>query len=292
MSEAFYTEVEKAISDATSKSFQIVKRIPLRGGCISKAERLDGLDCHYFLKQNTDSFLIHFEEERASLEELSRAASIRVPEPICAGTTEGRSYLVLEYVSMGQPNERSWELLGQQLANLHKSTLPHFGWHQNNTIGGSLQINAVSEDWISFFRDNRLRFQMDLAKANGFNLEYGSQLLEILPILFENYSPHPSLLHGDLWSGNAGFDINGKPFVFDPCCYYGDRETDIAFTEFFGGFSPDFYAAYNKGYALDPGYARRKALYNLYHCLNHFNLFGSPYDSQSQTMANQLLKLV
>ncbi len=291
MTGAFYREVEKAISKATSQSFQIVKRAPLRGGCISKAERLDGVNGHYFLKQNTDSFLIHFEEEKAALEELARVGPIRVPEPICSGSAEGRSYLVLEYISVGQPTMKSWELLGQQLAQLHKTALPHFGWHRDNTIGKTPQINTVSENWIAFFRENRLRFQLDLAKEKGFKLENGSQLLESLPAFFASYSPLPSLLHGDLWSGNAGFDKDGEPFVFDPCCYYGDRETDLAFTEFFGGFHPNFYAAYNKTFPLDPGYNQRKTLYNLYHCLNHFNLFGPPYNSQSQTMANQLLKL-
>ncbi len=288
---AFYSEVEKAISKVSSQPFQIVKRTPLRGGCISQAERLDGVRGHYFLKQNTESFLIHFEEEKAALEELRHVGPIRAPEPICSGSAEGRSYLVLEYIPVGQPTVGGWELLGQQLANLHKTALPHFGWHRDNTIGKTLQINTVSEDWISFFRENRLRFQMDLAKERGFKLEHGSQLLENLPAFFARYTPIPSLLHGDLWSGNTGFDTHGKPFVFDPCCYYGDRETDLAFTEFFGGFHPNFYAAYNRTFPLDPGYSRRKTVYNLYHCLNHFNLFGPPYDSQSQMMANQLLKL-
>lgn len=288
----FYSEIGLAISNATSKSFQIVDRTPLRGGCTSNAECLGGKDSKYFLKQNIESFLLHFEEEKAALNELGKAGSIRVPEPICAGIAKGRSYLVLEHISSGQPNRTSWEQFGQQLAELHQTVLPHFGWHRDNTIGGSLQVNAVSEDWISFFHDQRLLFQIDLAKKNGFNLNGGSRLLEGLPTFFDEYSPLPSLLHGDLWSGNAGFDLEGNPFLYDPCCYYGDRETDLAFTEFFGGFHPHFYAAYDEAYSLDRGYTRRKTLYNLYHCLNHFNLFGPPYDSQSQSMTDQLLKFV
>ncbi len=290
MTEAFYNEVEKTISNATSKSYKIVNRTPVKGGCISQAERLDGKDCTYFLKQNRKSFIVHFEEEQAALEELKKDRSIRVPDPICTGTAENRSFLVIEFISMGQPSETGWELFGQQLANLHRSVLPHFGWHRNNTIGATTQINNVSDDWISFFRNHRLLYQLDLAQNNGLKLENAYQLLESLSSFFENYSPQPSLLHGDLWSGNIGFNRQGDPFVFDPCCYYGDREADIAFTEFFGGFHPNFYAAYYKTFPLDPGYGRRKTLYNLYHCLNHFNLFGAPYDSQCQSMANQLLK--
>lgn len=108
---------------------------------------------------------------------------------------------------------------------------------------------------------------------------------------FDDYDPWPSLLHGDLWSGNTAFDTNGEAYIFDPCCYFGDRETDLAFTEFFGGFHPSFYTAYNETLPLDSGYSRRKTLYNLYHCLNHFNLFGSSYASQAQSMTDQLLKL-
>jgi len=292
MSGAFYQAVEAKVSQTTSRSFQIVNRTSLAGGCISKAERLDGSDRSYFLKRNTESFLIHFEEEQAALDELSGTRTIRVPEPICSGTAENQSYLVLEFISSGRPAETSWERLGEQLAQLHQSILPHFGWHRDNTIGATKQINSVSDDWISFFHDRRLLHQIDLAQENGFKLENGPQLLTSLSSFFDGYSPSPSLLHGDLWSGNVGFDTIGAPFVFDPCCYYGDREADLAFTEFFGGFHPKFYAAYNNAYPLDHGYAQRKILYNLYHCLNHFNLFGSPYDSQSQSMTNQLLKFV
>lgn len=133
---------------------------------------------------------------------------------------------------------------------------------------------------------------MDLAQKNGFKLKNGPQLLESLSSFFDCYSPSPSRLRGDLWSGNVGFDTSGAPFVFDPCYYYGDRETDLALSEFFGGFPSKFYAAYNEAYPLNQGYVKRKILYNLYNCLNHFNLFGSTYDSRSQLMTNQLLKFV
>jgi len=289
---SFYSEIETAISTALDQPFHIVKRSPLSGGCISEAVRLHGEKTDFFLKQNSESFLPHFEEEKASLEELAATGTIRVPRPICSGLAQNRSYLVLEFVSKGSPNKSSWAQLGRQLAQLHKIEQPHFGWKRDNTIGRTPQINSVSNDWIQFYRKYRLGFQIELARKNGFDPPQSSRLLDGLPRFFETYRPAPSLLHGDLWSGNASFDSEGNPFVFDPCCYYGDRETDLAFTEFFGGFDAAFYAAYEESLPLDAGYSQRKTLYNLYHCLNHFNLFGSPYDSQAQSMTQQLLSLI
>lgn len=289
---SFYSEIEAAISNSLGQPFRIVNRSPLSGGCISAAERLQGEKSDFFLKQNSESFLPHFEEEKASLEELAATETIRVPQPICSGIAQNRSYLVLEFISIGSPNKNSWAQLGHQLAGLHKIEQPHFGWKRDNTIGRTLQLNSVSDNWIQFYGEYRLGFQIELAQKNGFDLPQSSRLLEGLPRFFESYRPSPSLLHGDLWSGNASFDSDGNPFVYDPCCYYSDRETDLAFTEFFGGFDAAFYAAYNEMFPLDAGYPQRKALYNLYHCLNHFNLFGAPYDSQARSMTQQLLSLI
>lgn len=286
---SFYSEIESAISDATSQVFRIVEHNPVSGGCISAAERLKGDGKSYFLKQNTEDFQRHYEEEIASLEELAATGTIRVPKPLCSGTIQGRSYLVLEYIPPKPPNRHSWSLLGHQFANLHKTVQPHFGWHRDNTIGGTLQKNPVSVEWISFFGEYRLQYQIERARNNGFVLQHANELIDRLPWFFADYTPSPSLLHGDLWSGNVAFTPSGEPFIFDPCCYYGDRETDLAFSEFFGGFHRDFYTGYNEIIPLDTGYIRRKNLYNLYHCLNHFNLFGSPYDSQAQSMTHQLL---
>jgi len=159
------------------------------------------------------------------------------------------------------------------LAKLHRTAGPRFGWHRDNWIGGTPQINTWHDDWSTFFHECRIRPQLDLARKNGFRLEEPPRL--------ENHHPQPSLLHGDLWSGNAGF-IEEGPVIFDPAGYYGDREADLAMTELFGGFPREFYAAYRKAYPLDAGYEQRKHLYNLYHLLNHLNLFGSGYLAQVQ----------
>jgi fructosamine-3-kinase len=175
---------------------------------------------------------------------------------------------------------------------MHRITRPAFGWVRDNTIGSTPQINTPADDWIGFWRDRRLRFQLELAVRNGAggSLQAGGErLLDEFPRLFSSYTPVASLLHGDLWGGNQAYTRAGEPAIYDPAVYYGDRETDIAMTELFGGFGRDFYAAYREHYPLDEGYAVRRRLYNLYHVLNHFNMFGGGYLSQARGMLDSLL---
>jgi fructosamine-3-kinase len=215
-----------------------------------------------------------------------------VPTPIVFGQSETHSFLVLEYLEFGRSSAVSERLLGQQLAQLHQQAQPYFGWHRDNTIGSTLQINSQNEDWLNFWREQRLGFQLQLAAKNGYGgrlQTLGERLSGELSVLFSDYQPVPSLLHGDLWAGNAATDKQGKPVIFDPACYYGDREADLAMTELFGGFGSDFYAAYQAVWALDVGYQTRKSLYNLYHILNHLNLFGGGYLRQAETMMASLL---
>ena len=166
--------------------------------------------------------------------------------------------------------------MGRMLAEAHRKRGPRFGWHRDNYIGTTPQQNGWCDDWAEFWRERRLRPQLALAQRSGFDLG----VVEVDGIL-ENHEPHPSLLHGDLWRGNAGFTSDG-PVVFDPAVYYGDREADLAMTELFGRFPPEFYAAYEKAYPLERGYELRKELYHLYHLLNHLNLFGAGYLEQVQ----------
>ena len=186
---------------------------------------------------------------------------------------------------------RSQALLGKQLAQLHlaKTEKQAFGWHRNNTIGSTPQINPWNEDWIEFYTENRLRYQFDLARQKRMSFKYEEDLYEKIPQFFADYDPEASILHGDLWGGNASANRHDLPVIYDPATYYGDRETDIAFTELFGGFTQAFYQNYHQTYPLDPGYKIRKKLYNLYHVLNHYNLFGGGYASQAQSMIHELL---
>ena len=230
-----------------------------------------------------------FEAEAAGLREIARTDTIRVPEPICFGSSGDKSYLVLEHIEMS--SQGSMELAGRELAQMHKKIGGGFGWRMDNTIGSTHQPNNLSTDWIEFWRERRLGYQLRLASELGYGSrlrESGEKLKELLPQLID-HQPQPSLLHGDLWGGNISFDRSGAPVIFDPALYYGDREADIAMTELFGGFSSAFYSAYNEAWPLDPGYPERKALYNLYHILNHLNIFGGGYASQAQGMIDRLL---
>jgi fructosamine-3-kinase len=232
-----------------------------------------------------------FEAEAAGLAELARADALRVPVPVCSGQAGDDAFLVLEYLELGGDMARAAEQLGHGLAALHRASAARFGWHRANTIGATPQLNDWCIDWIEFWRERRLRVQLELAAARGARQlsQLGERLLEVLPEFFHDYRPAVSLLHGDLWSGNAAATVDGTPVLFDPAVYFGDRETDVAMTELFGGFPPRFHAAYRASWPVDPGYRVRKSLYNLYHVINHFNLFGGGYLDQAERMVQRLL---
>jgi len=231
-----------------------------------------------------------FEAEADGLEELRSAGEIRVPEVLDCGVAGGQSYIVLERLRLQAPPPETERRLGEQLARLHGHTQDQFGWYRDNTIGLTPQINTPCGDWMEFFREHRLRYQLDLAVANGYADEVaapGEILMNRLPELFDNYEPAASLLHGDLWGGNWG-SVGGEPVIFDPAVYYGDRESDIAMTRVFGGFGKAFYEAYESSWPMAPGHEQRIKLYQLYHILNHLNLFGSSYRRRAVTLMRDL----
>jgi fructosamine-3-kinase len=209
-----------------------------------------------------------------------------------AGDGNKSAWLALEWIQSGPASRSTEALLGEQLAQQHKATQKCYGWSRDNTIGTTPQLNAEGADWPAFYRDQRLRYQLDLAAQNGHTgslQEKGSQLLQCLPRFFATYQPPPALLHGDLWGGNRLTDDRGQPVIFDPAVYYGDREADIAMTRLFGGYGKEFYSAYEANWPLDPGAKARTDLYNLYHVLNHLNLFGTGYLRQAAACLDRLL---
>jgi fructosamine-3-kinase len=182
--------------------------------------------------------------------------------------------------------------LGEALAWLHRARGPHCGLERDNFIGATPQPNGTAPDWVTFLRERRLGYQLDLAAANGYGgrlQERGRRLNEVIDVFFSTHHPAMSLLHGDLWSGNRGVLADGTPVVFDPAVYHGDREADIAMTRLFGSFGPRFYAAYTATWPLDLAAGTRRDLYNLYHVLNHLNLFGGAYRAQAEAMIDRLL---
>jgi len=286
-----WDSIASAIQGATRYPFNLSKAIPVGGGSINEAYCLQGADGErYFLKLNDVQNYPIFVAEEVSLEKIAATNTLCVPSPIAHGASGKQSFLVLEYLKLS--SHGSAHLLGEQLATLHRCTSSQFGLDHNNFIGTMAQPNGWKNDWIEFWREQRLGFQLQLAAHKGYTgkiQHLGKNLMDALPAYFVDYTPQPSLLHGDLWSGNHAFLADGTPAIFDPAAYYGDRECDIAMTELFGGFSADFYAAYRATYPLDAGYATRRDLYNLYHILNHANLFGGGYARQAEQMMQRLL---
>lgn len=289
-----WPQISEHISSATHSPFELRTRLPAAGGCINSAHILE--DRHgqkYFIKLNDATLAAMFEAEAAGLREIAQTNTLLTPEPVCHGIAGDTAYLVLTYLDLrGRNDNASQERLGQRLAAMHRVTAPRHGWRIDNTIGSTPQINTPNHDWLTFWREHRLGFQFELAARNGYHgalQRKGERLLAAMNALFAGHTPAPSLLHGDLWPGNYGIDTNGNPVIFDPAIYYGDRETDLAMTGLFGGFTARFYQAYSEAWPLDSGHRVRKNLYNLYHVLNHLNLFGGSYLSQATGMIDRLL---
>jgi len=284
--------IAAAIAATTGPPFRVEAQRAAGGGCINEAYVIKGEGRCYFIKLNRAGAVDMFNAEAEGLTAIIATNTVRAPQPICSGSTGGRAYLALEYLPFGRERAAGMALLGAQLAALHRHTQTRYGWHRDNTIGSTPQLNRTADDWIMFWREQRLHYQLQCAARRGLSAalrKKGDRLLTALDGLLGDHRPPASLLHGDLWSGNQAVLAGGQPVIYDPATYYGDRETDLAMTELFGGFSPEFYAAYREHYPLEAGYARRKLLYNLYHVLNHYNLFGGGYAAQAERMIDSLL---
>lgn len=284
-----------AISDATGLTVTLDTLRPVSGGCINRCFIATTSPPHarYFVKTNHASRGEMFAAEAEGLVELRRAQALPIPAPITWGIAGEHAFLVLEYFDFDPTRAPNATAFGAQLARLHRTHHTQFGWHRDNTLGTTPQHNTWGPDWLAFWRQQRLGFQFTLARKQGAPTQFlrrGAVLLRELDVFFDDYAPQPALLHGDLWSGNYHALADGQVAIFDPAVYFGDRETDLAMTELFGGFPADFYSAYNATYPLHSGYAQRKTLYNLYHILNHFNLFGGAYLAQAQNMIESLLE--
>jgi fructosamine-3-kinase len=284
-----WTEIAEHIAKVTKTAFSVNNLSSVSGGCINQGYAVTGDTGTYFVKLNQASQVAMFEAEAQGLQQMLETDTIRVPKPQCLGTAAGSAYLVLEWLELGRGNTQSWEEMGRCLAAMHSHTSNNgFGWKQNNTIGSTPQINTWTPDWVEFYTQHRLGYQFQYALRRGGHFPQQERLLAAIPQLLA-HQPQPSLVHGDLWGGNAAFTATGEPVIFDPAVYFGDREVDVAMTELFGGFPAAFYRGYNEVFPLTSGYERRRTLYNLYHILNHFNLFGGGYGSQANRMIEQIL---
>ncbi|MES9853556.1 MAG: fructosamine kinase family protein [Candidatus Thiodiazotropha sp. L084R] len=283
--------IAQHISHSIEESFDPLEPKSIGGGCINMGVRLTDGEKTFFIKLNNSALLDMFDAESEGLEALSEAHTIRVPRPICSGQSGDQAYLAMEFIELEHGSREGPELAGRQLAEMHRVSQSNFGWHRDNTIGSTPQPNQLNESWGMFWREQRLGFQLKLAADNGYTgslQRKGERLLEGFHLLLD-HQPAPSLLHGDLWGGNLAYDRSGQPVIYDPAVYFGDREADLAMTELFGGFGNRFYDAYRESWPLSPGYSTRKVLYNLYHILNHLNLFGGSYLGQAEGMIDRLL---
>jgi fructosamine-3-kinase len=264
----------------------------VHGGSINSAARIESDRGPIFVKHGSPEIFSRFETEAVGLKLLARAQAVRVPDVLGCARNDQWSFIALEWIDFAKSSRSSEATLGEQLAWQHRVVEAKFGLDTDNTIGATPQFNSWCDDWVRFFREHRLRTQLQLASQNGVQPEVfdrGAQLCEIMDAFFTSYRPVPSLLHGDLWGGNWATDTEDMPIMFDPAVYFGDRETDIAMTRLFGGFGPAFYTAYQSTWPLDQAAGTRSTLYNLYHVLNHFNLFGGAYQSQALSMIDRLL---
>jgi fructosamine-3-kinase len=281
-----FSAVAEAICGASGTRFRLRAASQVGGGCINENFRLDGDGARYFLKRSRGGGAM-FAAEVDGLAALAQCPAVVVPRPIVRGSAGDTDFLVLEWLDLTDLGDEA--RLGEALAALHAIECERYGWARDNFIGRTPQANAALDDWPTFFRERRLRPQLALAARRG-AIELARQaepLLEKLPALFAAYTPAKSLLHGDLWRGNVGF-VAGRPALFDPAVHAGDAESDLAMTELFGGFGSRFYAAYRAQHRLDAGYGVRRGLYQLYHVLNHFNLFGGGYAAQAASLIEKL----
>jgi protein-ribulosamine 3-kinase len=278
-------QLQRPLSDAQAR--------PLAGGDINRAFRLDCGADRYFIKLNEAVLEGMFVAERAGLEAIRCSRAIRVPAVYLTGSDDEYAYIVMEYIELGGPQDP--DRLARALAAMHDCLQPQFGFHGDNTIGSTAQINRWNTDWVDFWREHRLGFQLRLARHNGLDsslIDRGLLLADNLAQFFSSYYPQPSLLHGDLWSGNYSADGNGNPVIYDPACYYGDHEADLAMMELFGNPGARFFDAYREHFPIDRDYSDRRDLYNLYHLLNHANLFGGAYAAQAKQLIERLLAKV
>ncbi|HUP31078.1 MAG TPA: fructosamine kinase family protein [Usitatibacter sp.] len=291
--------IAKSISTATGNPFTASSSAPVTGGCIHEAWKVEGKTRDaaqaYFAKVGDVGNLPMFVAESEGLEAIDAAAAVRTPAVVVHGDDGERAWLVLEWLELHPLDGPAAARLGASLAAQHRVAQARFGWANDNFIGASPQSNGWSDDWLAFWRERRLMAQLRMAARKRLPskmIDRGERLAADCGEFFRGYQPARSLLHGDLWAGNAASLEDGSALVFDPAVYVGDREADIAMTELFGGFPPDFLAAYRAAWAPHDDYRVRRDLYNLYHVLNHSNLFAGTYVRQAEVAIERLLSEV
>ena len=280
--------IAQHINSELETDFHLEHKQQLSGGSINLAWHIGGNGQQFFVKINQREQAEQFDTEALSLSALRQAHSIRVPEVICTGQTLDKSFLVLEYLPFAGETLTGWRNLAQQLALLHKQhDQAMYGFDWDNYLSSTLQPNQWGSNWSVFFSEQRIGWLLQLLAEQQQTFGDIDKIVDRVRQRLHHHQPKPALVHGECWRGNVGF-LGETPVLFDPACYFGDRETDLAYSTMFGRFPEDFYQHYQQYYPLDDAYSDRKDLYNLYHILNHAYLFRGAYLVQAQEMIKQL----
>lgn len=279
----------------TATGIQIASSSSISGGCISNAYKVTAIDgSDYFLKINNNAPEYFFQREANGLKELKKAFFLKTPDTIITGN----NFILTEFVQIGALHKTVFQEFGSQFAQMHRITSDSFGFYEDNFIGSNIQLNVPDanqkNDWVNFYFDKRLLFQIKLAEKNGLaDTELMNSFIKLenkLTGILGGINEFPSLLHGDLWSGNFIITSEGQACLIDPAVYYGSREADLAMTKLFGGFNSEFYKAYDETFPLTEDFQYREDIYKLYHVLNHLNLFGGSYYYQALNIIKNYLK--
>lgn len=291
MDKILQNEFESKLSQKLKKKVSINGFKYTSGGCINQGGKLTTNQGDFFVKWNfANLYPGMFEAEAKGLTILNKTNAIKIPEVVADGSINNTAYIVLEFISQGDTQNNFWENFGTSLSRLHQQTNIKYGLDHDNFVGSLLQSNKCYSNWIDFFICERLQKQIKLAfdygKMPGSIINKFDNLFTMIPDIL--IMEKPSLLHGDLWSGNYMVAADGYPCLIDPAIYYGNREAEIAYTKLFGGFPDKFYIAYNKCYPLSiKGLGKRLDIYNLYPLLVHHNLFGGIYLNAVETILNR-----
>lgn len=289
-------QIRDLLATVYKQSVDIESTQSIGGGCINQTQALTLSNGErVFLKYNDRPPDGMFEKEARGLKLMREAKNgPRIPKVVALPDDSNPQFLVLEFIETGTPDHGYYERFGRALAALHRTTQDHYGLDHDNFIGSTVQKNTPEKDGLVFFREHRLRFQQRLARERG-RLPVATdkkidRLCDRLDQWLDLSGEHPALVHGDLWSGNTFADHTGRPCLVDPAVHFGLRETDLAMTELFGRLPQSFYDAYREASPQNPGYEERKQIYNLYHLLNHLNLFGGSYLASVESTVHHFVR--
>ncbi len=286
-----WSDICKNIRNTLNSDFDPIERKPLFNGHISHTYRLSSKDKQYFVKINELDKLDLYVCQADNLLQIANSHTIQCPQVICYGTSRAFSYLVLEYFNFAQNAQANWHSTGEQIARLHQyGEQKMFGWDTDNYISALVQPNRWAKRWSSFFAEQRIGWQLELAMENGMAFGRIDSIVEQAQQILQHHKPTPSLLHGNLWLGNLGFS-NNEPIIFDSACYWGDREAEIARSRLFQSFPDEFYLGYQQAFPLAHDYTDRELVYQLYYLLAMCNQDGSDHQLKTEMVVKRIMML-